>query len=111
MDEQTKEVRYGKWAEIIAAASKSGMTKTEFCRQNGISPKKFFYYQGRIREGLCDSIRSANEPFVEVPIDTTATVSTGSAVVIHVGKISIEISDGISESTLMSIGRMIRNAL
>ena len=52
MDELTKEVRYGKWAEIIAAASKSGMTKTEFCRQNGISPKKFFYYQGRIRELL-----------------------------------------------------------
>ena len=94
MDELTKEVRYGKWAEIIAAASKSGMTKTEFCRQNGISPKKFFYYQGRIREGLCDSIRSANEPFVEVPIDTTATVSTGSAAVIHVGKI-LHIADSL----------------
>ena len=111
MDELTREVRYGKWAEIITAASRSGMTKTEFCRRNGISPKRFFYYQKKIREGLYDSMQTANGSFVEVPIDTTATTSTSAAAVIHAGKIQIEISDGISESTLMSIGRMIRNAL
>ena len=111
MDQLTKNVRYSKWAEIITAANASGLSKTEYCRRNGISDKTFFYYQKKIRETLYNSSIEGNVPFVEVPMTGNRMISSDRAAVIHLGDITIEISDGISESTLMSIGRMIRNAL
>ena len=112
MDELTKQVRYQKWAEIILAANNSGLTKSEFCKQNGISRKTLYNYQKKIREDLFETMaQSENTSIVEIPVANAEKISSGSAAVIHAGGITIEISDGISESTLMSIGRMIRNAL
>ena len=48
MDRLTREVRYSKWAEIVMAANNSDLTKAEFCPQNEIDNKSFFYYQRRI---------------------------------------------------------------
>ena len=111
MDQLTREVRYSKWAEIIMAANNSGLTKAEFCRQNGIDNKSFFYYQRRIRQGLYDAAQAEQSQLVELPISEKQGTMSGVVAVIHAGSISIEITDGISESTLLSIGRMIRNAL
>ena len=111
MDQLTREVRYSKWAEIIMAANNSGLSKAEYCRQNGIDNKSFFYYQRRIRQGLYDIAQAERSQLVELPISERQKTLSGVVAVIHAGNISIEIADGISESTLMSIGRMIRNAL
>ena len=111
MDQLTREVRYSKWAEIIMAANNSGLSKAEYCRQNGIDNKSFFYYQRRIRQGLYDIAQAERPQLVELPISERQKTLSGVVAVIHAGNISIEIADGISESTLMSIGRMIRNAL
>ena len=111
MDQLTREVRYSKWAEIIMAANNSGLSRAEYCRQNGIDNKSFFYYQRRIRQGLYDIAQAERPQLVELPISERQKTLSGVVAVIHAGNISIEIADGISESTLMSIGRMIRNAL
>lgn len=111
MDQLTREVRYSKWAEIIMAANNSGLSRAEYCRQNGIDNKSFFYYQRRIRQGLYDIAQAERSKLVELPISERQKTLSGVVAVIHAGNISIEIADGISESTLMSIGRMIRNAL
>ena len=111
MDQLTREVRYSKWAEIIMAANNSGLSRAEYCRQNGIDNKSFFYYQRRIRQGLYDIAQAERSQLVELPISERQKTLSGVVAVIHAGNISIEIADGISESTLMSIGRMIRNAL
>ena len=112
MNQLTKDVRYRKWAEIILAANNSGLSKTEFCKQNGISKRTLYYYQNKIRQGLYDNVMQEEAiPLVEVPLSGRQSSSSDRAAIIHFGDITIEISDGISESTLMSIGRMIRNAL
>ena len=112
MNQLTKDVRYNKWARIIVAANNSGLTKAEFCRRNGINEKTFFYYQSKIRQGLYDQVmQDENTSFVELPVAETPSITTNHVAVIHIGEVMIEITDGISESTLMSIGRMIRNAL
>ena len=93
------------------AANNSGLSKAEYCRQNGIDNKSFFYYQRRIRQGLYGIAQAERPQLVELPISERQKTLSGVVAVIHAGIISIEIADGISESTLMSIGRMIRNAL
>ena len=111
MNQLTREIRNNKWAEIIIAASKSGLTKAEFCKQNGISRKTFYNYQKKLGHELYEATQTQEARLVEVPVSRAVQLPTAAAAVIHAGDISIEISDGISESTLMGIGRMIRNAL
>ena len=124
MDNTTHEVRLQQWYEIIQNQIKSGQSKRNWCRENGISEKKFFYWQRRVRKELYDSQEHALEPvktntmgasFIEVPI----AKNTGSAVsdnfhpdaVICIGNIRVGITGNIKEELLMSIGKMIHHAL
>jgi len=45
MDKSTKLVRLQQWSEEIAACNQSGMKKGEWCRENGINLKTFYYHQ------------------------------------------------------------------
>ena len=57
MDESAKKVRKSQWMNIIQQWSASGLTKTEWCRRNNISPKSFFYWQRQLRqEAYCQHI-------------------------------------------------------
>ena len=49
MDGKTVEIRYQQWVQVIQEWSNSGLTKRDYCRQNGIDEKKLYYYQRRIR--------------------------------------------------------------
>ena len=50
MDKAVMSVRMKKWAGILQEAATSGLTKTEFCTQNGIDRRQFFHWQKKIRE-------------------------------------------------------------
>ena len=50
MDKAVMSVRMKKWARILQEAATSGLTKTEFCAQNGIDRRQFFHWQKKIRE-------------------------------------------------------------
>ena len=45
MDKITHQVRAEHWAKIMNECINSGMSKTAWCRANGISVKQFFYWQ------------------------------------------------------------------
>ena len=49
MDGKSVEIRYQQWVQVIQDWSNSGLTKRDYCRQNGIDEKKLYYYQRRIR--------------------------------------------------------------
>ena len=44
MDKITHQVRAEHWARILNECLNSGMSKTDWCRANGISEKQFFYW-------------------------------------------------------------------
>lgn len=122
MDKTTHEVRLVQWQEIIQTQLASGQNKREWCRENGISEKQFFYWQRRLRKELYESQAGAlvsvsqksAKSLVEVPVNTSAnTVASGfrPEAVIAVGNVTIGVTANISESLLMSIGKMIRHAL
>ena len=53
MDKITHQVRAEHWAKIMNECINSGMSKTAWCRANGISEKQFFYWQRiLLRESL-----------------------------------------------------------
>ena len=49
MDKITHQVRAEHWARILNECLNSGMSKTAWCRANGISEKQFFYWQRILR--------------------------------------------------------------
>ena len=50
MDKITHKVRCEQWTNIIKECLASGMPKTTWCREHGISGKSFFYWQRILRE-------------------------------------------------------------
>lgn len=44
------EYRIQEWAQIHRRCKESGLSNREFCRQNGISEKTFYYWLKKLRE-------------------------------------------------------------
>lgn len=52
------EYRLQQWADMIRACRESGMSIKEFCRQNGISEKTYYYRLHKLRQ----TVSSAAQP-------------------------------------------------
>ena len=70
MDKITHKVRCEQWTKIIKECLASGMNKTAWCREHGISDKSFFYWQRRLREeAYISTVESSSLPAVSVPAE------------------------------------------
>ena len=125
MDKITHKVRCEQWTKIIKECLASGMNKTAWCREHGISNKSFFYWQRRLREeAYISAVESSSPPaaksvnipaepsvdFVELRISEQSTVSPASFrpdVIIRKGSFSIELSNTASEELLSRIGGLL----
>ena len=89
MDKITHKVRCEQWTNIIKECLASGMPKTTWCREHGISDKSFFYWQRILREEaylitlentLTPAIKENPTPtitdFVEIKMTDQASSST-----------------------------------
>ena len=120
MDKITHKVRCEQWTNIIKECLASGMPKTAWCREHGISDKSFFYWQRILREEaylttlentLTPAIKKNSIPattdFVEIKMTDQASDSGTPFkpdIVIRRGSVSIEISNTASEELLNKIG-------
>ncbi len=123
MDKTTHEVRLLQWQKIIQAQLASGQNKREWCRENGISEKQFFYWQRRLRAKLYESqagalvsvTQESAKSLVELPLlrasANTAARGFNPEAVIAIGNVTIGVTANVSESLLTSIGGMIHHAL
>ena len=62
MDTTTTEIRYQRWVQVIQGWSKSGLSKREYCQQNAIDEKQFYYYQRRIRAIIAEQSEQPELP-------------------------------------------------
>lgn len=125
MDKITHQVRCEQWTKIIKECLASGMNKTAWCREHGISDKSFFYWQRRLREeAYISTIKASFAPTVkEVRVPTKKTVDfvevrmTNQSdkcsnvfepdIIIRRDSISIEISNTASAELLTRIGGLL----
>ena len=127
MDKIAHEVRIQEWISIIQACNTSGQPKRQWCEENGISSRKFFYWQKKIREELYTEAKkketglapvapvqsTALAPsFAEIPT-TTVALTQGAPfqpdAVIKVGNISIQIANTATTELLERIGSTLLN--
>ena len=71
MEQSTYEIRVKEWSKIIQDCCTSGLTKKEWCVQNHINEKSFYYWQRVIRKetlAKCPLLSSdVQTTFVELP--------------------------------------------
>ena len=125
MDRITHKVRCEQWTKIIKECLASGMSKTAWCREHGISDKSFFYWQRRLREeAYISTIESSSPPvaksvsipaessvdFVELKLPKQSAVSSTAFrpdVIIRKDTFSLEISNTASAELLSRIGGLL----
>ena len=122
MDKITHQVRAEHWAKIMNECINSGMSKTAWCRANGISVKQFFYWQRILRReafensslpatvGLDQELAPATQrtvSFTEIKLPSSSQ-STAPVfhpdLVIRKGSLILEISNSASDELLSRIG-------
>jgi len=74
MDAKTAEIRYQRWVQVIQDWSKSGLSKRDYCQQNEIDEKQFYYYQRQIR-----AIIAAQAKVPGLPEDRFSVATASSA--------------------------------
>ena len=123
MDKITHQVRAEHWARILNECLNSGMSKTAWCRANGISEKQFFYWQRILRREAYEAsqnsslpavtetgqLSSVQQPVSFAEIELPAVSPDVSSVfhpdlVIRKGKLVLEISNSASAELLSQIG-------
>ena len=50
------EYRRQQWAQIIRECQSSGLSNKEYCRQQGISEKTYYYWQKKLRSEAAEGI-------------------------------------------------------
>ena len=95
-----KEIMEKEWAEQIQCCRESGLTVSEWCRENNINLKTYYYHLRKIRKKLCEQIA--------VPVMTVE--DTNPTVKLRIADVTAEITDSTSEQLITMIIRAIRNA-
>ena len=76
MDKITHQVRAEHWAKIMNECINSGMSKTAWCRANGISEKQFFYWQRLLRREAFEKSQNPALPMAASQDQLSATQRT-----------------------------------
>ena len=136
MDQEVHDIRVEKWKRLITEANCSGVSKVEWCRQNSINPKTFFYWQRKLRRIEAEKIlypatlpetsgkeqSSAPSDFIDVTHlykekDSNAgksaepvQVAFTPQLMLMEGQYRVLIGNDVSEQTLVTLLRALRNA-
>ena len=95
-----KQVQKAEWTERIRKCSESGLTVSEWCRENGINLKTYYYHLRKLRKKICE----------QIPVPVMTVPEECHSVKISIGEVTAEIHEGISEQMMTTLIRAMRNA-
>ena len=114
--------RLMEWAELVAECRRSEISCKEWCRQHGISERRYYYWQKRIfdrailqREATAASV-SVNDHashFVELPAPQEQPcmqqISETLAASIQIGNASVKLYAGADPKLVQAIGQVLKS--
>ena len=106
-----KKIRLQEWERQIEEQKTSGLSVQEWCVQNGINPKTYYYHLRKVREdflksGKSESDQAQNEteravvPILTVPVVGNPVVGN---ITIEKNGLRIILSENISAEKLMAV--------
>ena len=116
MDKITHEVRRANWKSIIEQCQQrpEGKTAKQWLREHDISEKSYYYWLRKIRSEVYERMSATDLPaaiqdpavsFAEIPVRpsedlTSSNLPFQADAVIHLGKLTIGLSNSISDTLL-----------
>lgn len=124
MDQKAYEIRRSRWERIILEGNRAPVSKKEWCRQNGINEKSFYYWQKKIRMAAIENANSVQaiapsntSSFVEIPFRENSYSSEDSSLHVSSPELMLQVNDcrifitgSIQENTLRTVMKVVRNA-
>ena len=133
MDPRIKELRLQRWKEIIVACNTSGMKKKDWMAIHHVNSKTFYCMQKKIRETELDKMEipmsdsegstfpsrfvdmtsMLSHPESSTPLDAVQSASSERVlpeIMLQAGPYQLYIGKGITEATLATVLKVIRNA-
>ena len=100
-----KEVKLAQWAEMVKSRNESGLTVTDWCKQNGINIKTYYYRLKRIRQAVCSEIGQHD---IVPAIQTEESKCEDENIILIVGDVKISLPDNFNENTLSRLLGVLR---
>ena len=95
-----QEVRIRNWEAEVAACTSSGLTVQQWCRDNGISVKTYYYHLRKVREAMLS----------ENCIIPLSTPKCSRSIEIKTNSMNISVPSDCSTDTLAVILKVLKNA-
>lgn len=116
-----KQVKLQHWLVVIRQCRASGMTNQEWCEQNGVSLKSYYYWLAKIRKLALEDLPRKQyasalpadqknsglsrhqAAFTELSLPNTAAFDNNAAAILHIGSVTVEIFEHTSSELISSI--------
>lgn len=89
--QMAQHVRLSEWAQILRARRESGQSVKEWCADNGINEKRYYYWQNKLRQATCEQVKSQEKimtgiiPTGWAQLSADTTVERSDTVTIEIG--------------------------
>jgi hypothetical protein len=108
------EFRLRQWTKIIQDCQSSNLTVTDWCNQNNIGAKSYYYWLRKLRLKTCEetefSLSTKKQAIVPLQLSSLqANTPINPVVTIHIGSTSIDIVEGTSQSMIEAVLKSLRN--
>ena len=104
-----KQERLANWTARIAACRGSGMTVREWCRENGLSEKTYYYWQRRLFDTLSQQRKAIQPTFAEITPSTRGRLDSCIAVTVRVSGVEADIHAGADAATVETVLRVLKS--
>lgn len=105
----SKQERLENWTARIAACRDSGMTVREWCRENGISEKTYYYWQRRLFDTLSQQRKAIQPAFAEITPSKMDHLDSGIAVTVRISGAEADIHTGADAATVETVLRILKS--
>ena len=121
-----KQVKLQYWLDVIRQCRASGMTNQDWCEQNDISLKSYYYWLAKIRKLALEDLprkqyasaipadqknsglSQHQAAFTELSLPNTAAFANNASAILHIGSVTIEIFEHTSSELISSIVKAVQ---
>lgn len=111
-----RQVNEEKWLSLIRECRSSGLTVIDWCNQNGVSIKGYYYWIAKFRkraledlprmtkhQSLATNIELTEVPLPAKPISEILPADTATPALVRCGNVTIEVNNSASPELIDSI--------
>ena len=99
------EVNLKHWAEMVRQRNESGLSVSQWCLENGINQKTYYYRLNRVRKALCGEVETHEIVPVGIEPDIAASHEQIS---LSVGNVVVSLPDDFNADPLKRLLELLR---